>query len=143
MYKTLLSVQLVTPRRELFGAKVTSVLLPGEKGPFQVLPGHANFLTTLATGIVELELDNASHCELYSISGGYAEVDHDTVTILADTCEQAAEIDVPRAEQAYDKALAELRNPKLEEEMRDFWERKFERARIRLMVAAMKSAQKS
>lgn len=39
-----------TPFGEHFSGQVDYVKLPGELGPFQVLPGHASMISTLVNG---------------------------------------------------------------------------------------------
>ncbi|RZA13300.1 MAG: F0F1 ATP synthase subunit epsilon, partial [Proteobacteria bacterium] len=46
----------------------------------------------------------------YFISGGYVEVDHNRVSVLADTVEAAKDINVAKAEEALKAAQAVLSN---------------------------------
>jgi F-type H+-transporting ATPase subunit epsilon len=62
-----------------------------------------------------------------SIAFGFAEVQPDRVTILAQTAEKAEEIDVTRAEQSKKRAEERLTKPTVDMD--------FERARIALLKA--------
>ena len=79
------------------------VTVPGFGGELGILPGHAPLMTEL--GIGELTYHDAAQGELISVIRGFAEVLPDRVTVLAETAELAAEIDIARAEAA--KARAE------------------------------------
>lgn len=94
---------IVTPTRQLVRARTNEVTLPGANGYLGILPGHAPLMTEL--GIGELTYQGAG--APLAIVRGFAEVLPDRVTVLAETAELAAEIDLERAEAA--KARAEKR----------------------------------
>lgn len=128
------SIQLVivTPTRQLVRTQTREVTLPGANGYLGVLPGHAPLMTEL--GIGELTFQGAAQGAPIAIVRGFAEVLPDRVTVLAETAELAAEIDVERAEAA--KARAEKRlaagDPNID------WDRasvSLQRALIRIQVA--------
>jgi F-type H+-transporting ATPase subunit epsilon len=100
-----LELVIVTPTRQLLRVRVVEVTLPGANGYLGILPGHAPLMTEL--GIGELTFRGKEQSELISIIRGFAEVLPDRVTVLAETAELAAEIDLERAEAA--KARAEKR----------------------------------
>jgi F-type H+-transporting ATPase subunit epsilon len=94
---------IVTPTRQLLRSRAMEVTLPGANGYLGILPGHAPLMTEL--GIGELTYHGAAQGEPISVIRGFAEVLPDRVTVLAETAELAAEIDIARAEAA--KARAE------------------------------------
>jgi F-type H+-transporting ATPase subunit epsilon len=96
---------IVTPTRQLLRARAVEVSLPGANGYLGILPGHAPLMTEL--GIGELTYRGATETEPISVTRGFAEILPDRVTVLAETAEMAAEIDIARAEAA--KARAEKR----------------------------------
>ena len=96
---------IVTPTRQLLRARALEVTLPGANGYLGVLPGHAPLMTEL--GIGELTYHDATQTDPISVTRGFAEILPDRVTVLAETAELAAEIDIARAEAA--KARAEKR----------------------------------
>jgi F-type H+-transporting ATPase subunit epsilon len=106
-------LQIVTPQRPLVDAEVDTVRLPGELGEFGVLEGHEPLLAALAPGIVEYELGGGS--ERVVVSGGFAEVTQERVTVLARTAERPEEIDRARAEAAQARATERLRRGELTE----------------------------
>lgn len=94
--------QLVTPERLVVDVDIDEVYAPGVLGEFGVLAGHANFLTALTVGELRYRAGGRDH--RMAVSGGFAEVMEDVVTILADAAEPATEIDVDRARHAQEAA---------------------------------------
>ena len=108
--------------------QVDEVEIPGSDGFFGVLPGHTPLLAVLGMG--ELWYRQGQEKHYLSIAFGFAEVQPDRVTILAQMAEKADEIDVARAEAA--KKRAEERMVKSTVDM------DFERARIAMMKALIR-----
>ncbi|MGH7770412.1 MAG: F0F1 ATP synthase subunit epsilon [Candidatus Binatia bacterium] len=127
-------LRLVTPSRLLLDEEVDEVTAPGVLGEFGVLPNHIAFLTLLAPG--ELSYKQGAQRTRLAIGGGYAEVLHNVMTVLADAAEFADEIDVERAQRA--KEQAERKVAALNPEDRDFAvaEAALKRALVRLQVAS-------
>lgn len=111
-----LTVEIVTVERKLLEETgVDEVIAPGIEGQLAILPRHAAFMTMLAPG--ELILRKGQEEIPFAVSGGFFEVLHDKVTVLADAAERAEEIDVARAEAARERArLALERKESLEEQ---------------------------
>ena len=98
---------IITQERIVFSGQVDSVNLPGVEGRMGILPNHSPLLTMLDFG--EVMVRTAGHEEYFAIGGGFLEVQPDHVTILADSAEQADEIDIERAEQARQRAEEVMR----------------------------------
>ncbi|HEY2917507.1 MAG TPA: F0F1 ATP synthase subunit epsilon [Candidatus Binatia bacterium] len=129
-----LTLRVVTPSRMLLDEEVEEVTAPGELGEFGVLPNHIAFLSTLVPG--ELSYKQGNTKTILAISGGYAEVLDNVMTVLAPTAEFAAEIDIARAEQAKEhaeKLLAELNREDKEWKVA---EAALQKALVRLQVAS-------
>ena len=125
---TKIHLQIVSAERSLVNETVDEVEIPGADGYFGVLPGHTPLLALLGAG--ELWYRRGTDVSYLSIAFGFAEVQPDRVTILAQIAEKAQEIDVARAEAA--KKRAEER---LASQITDI---DFERARIALMKALIR-----
>src|SRR5687767_14767772 len=93
-----LHVALVTPQREIVRGEVDQVTAPSVKGEVGILPDHLPLLTDMEEGAVGLFKDGK--VDRYAVSGGFIEVERNTVTILAETAERSDEIDVQRARAA-------------------------------------------
>jgi len=123
---------IVTPTRQLVRTRTKEVTLPGANGYLGILPGHAPLMTEL--GIGELTFQGAPQAAPLSIIRGFAEVLPDRVTVLAETAELAAEIDLERAEAAKARAEKRLATPSPDIN----WDRAsvaLQRALIRIQVA--------
>ena len=125
---TKIQLHIVSADRSLVNETVDEVEIPGADGYFGVLPGHTPLLALLGTG--ELWYRQGSEKVYLSIAFGFAEVQPDRVTILAQIAEKADEIDVVRAEAA--KKRAEERLAQATADM------DFERARIALLKSLIR-----
>jgi F-type H+-transporting ATPase subunit epsilon len=90
-----------------------------------VLPGHAPLLAQLDVGEVSYREGNERH--FLAVTGGFAEVLRESVSLLATACERAEEIDVERARMSRERAETALKA--------DASEREFHRAAARLKRA--------
>jgi F-type H+-transporting ATPase subunit epsilon len=103
-----LQCDIVTQERTVFSQEVDYVSLPGTEGIMGILPNHAPLLTALSFG--EVMVRKQGDEEFFAIGGGFAEIRPSQVIVLADSAEQAEEIDLDRAQKARqeaEKAMAE------------------------------------
>ncbi len=94
--------EIVSQDRQVFSADVDMVLLPGEGGNMGILPNHSPLLTVLKYGIITVRTGKQE--KHFTVAGGFAEVQPDQVTVLADAAENVEEIDEQRAEEARQRA---------------------------------------
>jgi F-type H+-transporting ATPase subunit epsilon len=91
------ALELVTPTGIAYRGEVEEVTAWNPIGQFGVLPNHINFITSLVPGVVEIKLPGGAML-YYVVSGGLAEVKDGKMTILADSAEEPATIDVAAVE---------------------------------------------
>jgi len=103
---TKLSLEVVTPERQVLHEDVDSIQLPGLDGYLGILPGHAPLLTELGAGV--LSFKKGAETRYATALGGFAEVLANRVIVLAERSELADEIDLGRAEAARERALKRL-----------------------------------
>ena len=103
---THLQLQIVSTDRSLVNEQVDEVEIPGADGFFGVLPGHTPLLALLGAG--ELWYRQGQEKHFLAIGFGFAEVQPERVTILAQIAEKADEIDIARAEAARKRAEERL-----------------------------------
>lgn len=127
-------LSVVTPSRMLLDEDVDEVTAPGELGEFGVLPNHISFLTTLVPG--ELSFKQGSSKKILAVSGGYAEVLDNVMTVLAPAAEFADEIDSARAQRAKERAEKLMADLNREEKDWEMAEAALKRALVRLQVAS-------
>ena len=77
-----IELHILSPEGTLVDASVSLVSLPGTLSPFTVLPGHAPIVTSLDKGTVRYVEDGEE--KTLQISGGFAEVRENTVTVCAE-----------------------------------------------------------
>ena len=106
MDPTKLSLEVVTPERQVLHEDVDSIQLPGLDGYLGILPGHAPLLTELGAGILSFE--KGGETRYATALGGFAEVLANRVIVLAERSELAEEVDLGRAEAARERALKRL-----------------------------------
>ena len=82
---------LVSPERLLLSEAVDQVDVPGSEGDFGVLAGHAPFVTTLRPGI--LVVYRGGDALRVVVNGGFAEVNPEGLTVLADMAVPVDEFD--------------------------------------------------
>lgn len=101
-----LQLEVVTPDKVVLSEAVDYVGAPGMEGDFGVLPGHMPFLSTLGVGSLMYKKDGHTHYMF--LSGGFAEVYNNKVTVLAEVAERPEDIDLERAKKALDRAQERL-----------------------------------
>ena len=94
--------EIVSQDRRVWEGDADIVIAPGEMGEMGILPNHAPLLSTLKLGILKVRSEGRE--EVFTIAGGVIEVQPNLVTVLADSAENIAEIDVARAEAARRRA---------------------------------------
>ena len=75
---------IITPEKPVYDAEVTSIIAPGDLGYLGVLVDHAPLITSLKSGNLEITDQNGVKSTMI-VSGGFMEVQNNTVTILADS----------------------------------------------------------
>jgi F-type H+-transporting ATPase subunit epsilon len=74
---------LVSPERLLRSEEVEMVVVPGTEGNFGVLPGHSLLISTVRPGLIEI-FEGGRVRERIFVAGGFAEVNPERCTVLAD-----------------------------------------------------------
>ena len=81
---------LVSPERSLASLQVTEVQVPGAEGDFTAMPDHTAVITTLRLGI--LRVVHAGGTDEYVVSGGFAEVNGEGISVLAERAVPSADM---------------------------------------------------
>lgn len=80
-------LEVVTPKKVVVSAQVEEMTAPGVRGEFGVLPGHTFFTTLITVG--ELTYSTNGQKQTLVVGEGFAEVTHDSVTVIVDSVESA------------------------------------------------------
>ena len=81
---------LVTPERQLRSEDVHMVVVPGTEGDFGVLEGHAPLMAVIRTGELQIFTAPATVIARIRVEGGFAEVNEQGLTILAEAATEIA-----------------------------------------------------
>ena len=101
-----LQLDVITPERRLVSEQVDAVTLPGLGGELGILPGHTPLISQLQTGVLSYTQAGATRRLL--VSGGFAEVNADRVSVLADMAEFPEEVDAQSARREREEAERRL-----------------------------------
>ena len=121
-----LTVQFVRPDRLLYEGPVESVILATPKGELGVWPGRRPIICALGNGVVRLNrrAEDGGGTVRVVVSGGYAEVDDDTVIILADHARRADDIDRAETQALLAQAMETLGSLAEDDNRRAYWQGK-------------------
>lgn len=103
-----MQVDIVTPDRKVFSEQAEMVVARTTEGEIGILPEHAPLVATLKISVVRVKKDGKEIAA--AISGGFMEVNRESVTILAEAAEFPEDIDVERAQAAKERAEKRLRD---------------------------------
>jgi F-type H+-transporting ATPase subunit epsilon len=102
----MLNFELVSPERKLASVEAEAVTVPGMMGDLTAMANHAPFLTNMRPGFVVVR--NGSSEDGYFVTGGFAEISSNTVSVLAEEAVEKASVDrafieekLSQAEQAH------------------------------------------
>jgi F-type H+-transporting ATPase subunit epsilon len=101
-----LNLRVLAPDQSVYDGEADEVILPSSTGQLGVLTGHVSMLTALEPGVVRLR--QAGSWQSIAVSGGFAEVEANEVTVLANEAQLGSGIDLAAAEQDLEKAQQNL-----------------------------------
>lgn len=93
-----LKVRVVTPEHIVVDTDATAVVLPGQAGVMEVLPGAAPLMTAIGAGLLVVR-GGGEGDQTFVVARGFAEVLPDRVTVLAEYAEAPDAVDKGAAEQ--------------------------------------------
>ncbi len=108
-------LEIATPEKLVISNPVTEAQIPGSEGMLGILPGHAALISEIDAGALSYVMDGQR--TTLAVTKGWVEISNDRCRVLVDTCENASEIDVARAEVALKRANERLTSPKQDLDM--------------------------
>lgn len=78
-----MQLDIIAPDKKIFSGEIEYVQLPGIDGLFGVLKDHAPIISGLKAGLITL-MDKNKQEQTFSINGGVAEVNQQSILVLAD-----------------------------------------------------------
>lgn len=98
---------LVSPERRLASGEATEVQIPGAEGDLTVMADHVPLITTLRPGI--LRIVNAKGADDYAVTGGFAEIGAEGVSILAEESLHVSDLTQDVMDRFMEKAADRMR----------------------------------
>jgi F-type H+-transporting ATPase subunit epsilon len=86
-----LTLEIVTPEARVYSDVIETVVIPTVEGKIGILPGHIPLLTQIEAG--ELRVSKAGRTELLVVGNGFAQIDGDKVSVLAESAINEDKID--------------------------------------------------
>lgn len=99
-------LEIATPDRPLLDKPVEEAQIPATTGYLGILPHHAPLLAQLGVGKLSYKVGGKEESLL--VLEGFLEVLPDHVRVLANAAENPSDIDIKRAQEAYDRASKRL-----------------------------------
>lgn len=109
-----IAFDLVSPEKLLLSVHADMVTVPGTEGYMGVMAGHSPLVSTLRAGMIEVKSDGTDTS--YFIRGGFAEINPDKITVLAEEAIPMSELDVAVLEQRIKDAKEDVISAKTDEE---------------------------
>lgn len=103
-----LTLEIVTPEGRVYADTVDNVVLSTSTGEIGILPGHIPLLTQLEDG--ELRVQKGTTQESIACGRGFAEINGDKVSVLAEQAINVAKIDEDAVEKARARAEEALKS---------------------------------
>ncbi|MDO4701189.1 MAG: ATP synthase F1 subunit epsilon [Erysipelotrichaceae bacterium] len=105
----MIKLKIMTPSGVYFQGNATMINIKTSEGQRGILPNHMPLVTDLV--ISHLEVKDGLEKEEYAISNGLFYFKNNEASILVDTIENVKDIDMKRAQAAYDRAFKRLSKP--------------------------------
>ncbi len=97
-----LTLRVLAPDQSVFDDTADEIILPSTTGLLGVLPGHISMVTTIDFGVLRV-LKNGNWDSI-ALTGGFAEVESNEVTVLVNNAEMGKNIDSVKAEAELEQA---------------------------------------
>jgi F-type H+-transporting ATPase subunit epsilon len=102
-----LTLEIVTPEARVYSDTVESVVIPTTSGEVGILPGHIPLLTQVDHG--ELRVTKGGKTLTLAVAGGFAQIQGDKVSVLAESAITEEKIDEHAVEAALKRAEEDLK----------------------------------
>ena len=101
-------LEIVSPDRVVYSEDVRMVIVRSTGGELGILPKHAPLVTGLEPHALRVKFEDGRDEQLIACAGGFMEVTPEKVTVLATAAEAPVDIDINRAQRAFDRARERL-----------------------------------
>ena len=105
-----LTLRVLAPDQSVFDDTADEIILPSTTGLLGVLPGHISMVTAIDFGVLRVLKDG--NWDSIALTGGFAEVESNEVTVLVNKAEMGKNIDSAKAEAELELAKNNLSQTK-------------------------------
>ena len=102
-----LTLEIVTPEARVYSDTIETVVIPTVEGEIGILPGHIPLITQVTDG--ELRVTKNGQVSYLAVGAGFAQVQGDKVSVLAERAITEEKIDEKTVEEAIQRAEAALK----------------------------------
>jgi len=103
-----LTLEIVTPQARVYSDTIDTVVIPTAVGEIGILPGHVSLVTQVSEG--ELRVTKDGKQLILAVGAGFAQIDADKISVLAEQAITLDKIDVTAAETALKRAQEQLKD---------------------------------
>ena len=96
-------VDVVSAEIDLYSGEAQMVFVPAIMGEMGIAPRHTALVTTLAPGLVRLQVSDTEEASFF-VSGGILEIQPYVVTILSDSATRSEDLDEAEVRRAKEEA---------------------------------------
>ena len=101
-----IKLEIVSPDRVVYAADIDMLIARSTGGEIGILPKHIPLVTGLQPHAMKIHVDAKE--QLIAVAGGFMEVTPEKITVLATAAEEPIDIDINRAQRAYERAQERL-----------------------------------
>lgn len=102
-----IKLEIVSPDRVVYAADIDMLIARSTGGEIGILPKHIPLVTGLQPHAMKIHVDAKE--QLIAVAGGFMEVTPEKITVLATAAEEPIDIDINRAQRAYERAQERLK----------------------------------
>lgn len=97
-----MQLKIITPERITFEGEIDELIVPTVAGEIAVLPHHIDLLTQVTSGEITIKIKGKE--EHIAVTGGFLQINHDSLTLLADYAVHSEQINAQKALEAQKRA---------------------------------------
>ncbi len=128
-----MKASILTPNGLVFEGDVEGLKMPGVKGSFEVLKDHDRLVSLLETGKMVIKTREKIHS--YAVTGGFAEINDNVITVMAEEALRSDEIDLKAEEEKKQQLEKKIKKLLLDSPEREQAEREHYLVMNRIAVA--------
>lgn len=113
-----MKLEIITPEKTVLKEEIDELFAPTPKGQIGILPHHIGLITKLIPGELIMRIKGKE--KIYAVTGGFLQINKESITILADYAAHAEDIDIDKAIAAQKRAEEILNKKKENIGERDF-----------------------